>query len=381
MSPKSPAINSDVPPGLTRRPPHCSGFTIVEIIVAAAIMIYILLVLSSMTGLISRNWSTTKAKIEEFREAREGFESMTRTISQATLNTYLDFVDANGNTRFTYSSSANSTNFQPARYTRQSELRFLSGPNLVGNTSSSPSRPTHSIFFQAPLGLVTNATSYGGLENLLNTWGYYIEFNADTNRPSFLSMSSPRPRYRYRLMQLMEPSENLSLYNYTATNPALLSTDPNGTNWFGDPLSTGTNSRVLAENIIALVLLPQLSPGDTNSPTALAPSYTYDTTSNNAIAALNPKNQLPPLVMITMVAVDEPSYSRLQGSSTTPPSGLSSALTAFTSAGNLTNAASPGYAQDLQTLTQYLTSNHLAYRIFTTTVALKAAKWSRNQSN
>jgi uncharacterized protein (TIGR02599 family) len=352
----------------------------VEIMVASAVMVMLLPVLFWMVTSASKNWSTSKDKAGAFREARDGFESMSRTISQATLNTYMDFVDSQGNTRF--SSNANSTNFIPASYTRQSELRFISGPKLIGDISSTPARPTHALFFQGPLGMVTNQASYTGLENLLNTYGYYLEFNADSNRPSFISSTTPPPRYRFRLMQLMEPSENLSLYKYTAANPGLKSTDANGTNWFGDPLASA-NSRILAENILALILLPQLARKDeapfTNNTTplgtALAPGYTYDTTTNNlANPALNPHNQLPPQVQITMVALEESSYARIQGASSTVPTGIATALN------NAPFTNSADYSKDLASLTAALQALRPAvgYRVFTTTVAIKAAKWSRS---
>jgi uncharacterized protein (TIGR02599 family) len=314
------------------------------------------------------------------------FEALTRRVSQASLNAYWDFVDAKGNAR-------TDSSFVPSSYRRQSELRFISGNGLAGNGASSPARPLHSIFFQAPLGFA-ESPKYQGLVNLLNTCGYYIEFNSDGSdglglKPPFVQ--SP-DRYRFRLMELIEPSENMSLYSYTGGNPMLRSTDPNGMKWFQNALSD--TAHVLAENIIALIILPTLSPQDEEGLTprpastgsALSPTYSYDSTadyngpsapSTGNAAALNPRNQLPPLVQITMVAVDEAPFSRALGNSTSIPASLKfDGL--FTSVGDLKDSSKPGFAKDLKTMEDALRAARIDYRIFSTTVSIKGAKWSRN---
>ena len=52
-------------------------------------------------------------------------------------------------------------------------------------------------------------------------------------KPSFVKTPD---RYRFRLMELMQASERLSLYTYTTSNAGLKSTDRNGMNWFTDAL-------------------------------------------------------------------------------------------------------------------------------------------------
>ncbi len=150
-----------------------SGFTLVELMVSMAILSLMVVLLAGMVDHVSSIWTFTRSRVEQFRQAREGFESITRRLSQATLNTYYDYADASGNLR----TPDNASTFVPFRYTRVSELRFVSGPNLASlatpsdPNSPAPPRPTHSVFFQAPLGLVGDPSSYGSLENLLNTWG------------------------------------------------------------------------------------------------------------------------------------------------------------------------------------------------------------------
>jgi uncharacterized protein (TIGR02599 family) len=329
-----------------------------------AISVVLMLILVSITSATQRMWSYTTGKVEQFREAREAFESVTRRISQATLNTYWDYH---------YPTTSSTV---PDSYIRQSELRFISGPGLAGSASSTPPRPGHSIFFQAPLGFVSNPASYPGLNNLLNTWGYYVEFANDSAfQPPFYALLNKPQRYRFRLMEMMEPSDSLTLYAFTSGTNAngAKCTTYNGTDWFTTPLGNTSPKRAIAENVIALVILPKLTPGDEAAggytDTSLAPAYTYDSTSTNADPNLNPHNQLPPVVQVTMVAVDEASYNRFQSGSSMP--NLDSNL--FSNASN--------YSADLQTLQTNLQNSKLNYHVFTTNVSIKGAKWSRAQTN
>jgi len=361
------------------------GFTLVELLVSMAILSMIVMLLATIVNHTSATWRYTNNRIEQFRSARDGFEEMTRRLSQATLNTYWDYLDATGAGR----TSANSASFVPYRYARQSELRFISGPGLAGDLNSTPPRPTHAVFFQAPLGYAEDRTNFGGLENLLNTWGYYIEFNKDPSRPWFITDAMTPPRYRYRLMELMCPSEKMPLYKYTSGVANYVTHE-----WFTDlvnPPTSGTAaySHALAENIVALVILPKLSPQDENKltppptganfGTSLAPYFSYDSTQTNANAALNPKNQLPPILQVTMVAVDEVSYSRAQSGTTALDLGLTPL---FSDATKYATQPGPPVTQgDLDKLQANLRAKKINYRVFTTEISLKAAKWSRSQAN
>ena len=352
------------------------GFTLVELLVSMGIMVLLLLVLVLITDATRRTWTYTTGKIEEFRDAREAFESITRRLSEATLNTYWDYDN----------------DTSPTKYERQSELRFISGSattlltGVNGSNGSSIQTVTHASFFQAPLGYTTSG-SYANLQSLLNTWGYYIQFDSDSQtRPVFMNTTpnSPALRYRFRLMELMEPSDSLTLYSYTNGKTVYSGTNSyTGTNWFTVPLNeVALPARVLAENVVALVLLPKLTPqdqtagGNTYTDASLAPTYLYDSTGTNMTTTtdpnLDPVNQLPPVVQVTMVAVDEASYNRYQTtqSGTTMPVLYSTGLF----------AQSGSYAADLQTLQTNLTTEKVNYRVFTSNVSIKAAKWSRAQT-
>jgi len=351
-----------------------SAFTLVELMVASAILAMLVGLLLTMVTQTSKTWKSTSGKIEQFRDARDAFDAMTRKLSQATLNSYLDYDNPNN----------------PKAYIRQSELRFLSGPasNILGSTLAS-NMPTMAVFFQAPAGFATNSPDTV-LQSSLNTWGYFLEYASDTNaRPGFLPSGTPLARSRYRLMEFMEPTENLSVYNYTATSSTSRSTYTN-VDWITNSLSgTPRPAHVLAENVIALILLPKLSPSDWASNSShsntyyaysLASNYVYDSSinqnSNSASAqdkaCLNTHNQLPPVVQVTLIAVDETTAVRF-------PVPYSNLASTFSASNWFTNAAN--FQSDLSNCQSYLSTNNFNFRVFTTDVMIRGAKWSISQTN
>jgi uncharacterized protein (TIGR02599 family) len=356
-----------------------SAFTIIEVLVASVVLAIILLILLGVLDSVRNIHQRSMTQIKAFREGRQAMDVVSTALSQATLNAYLDYVDASG--RYRFGAGGNAASFVPVSYKRTSELRFRSG-NLP--EVATDGRPAHAVFFQAPLGLVGSGSAYTGLENLLNSLGFFIEFGDDmAQRPDFFANlpNQPSPAYRYRLMQAIQPSENLSIYNDTAENPGLKSSGPNGLRWLTDTL--GSVRRVVAENIIALVVLPKLGAADQQqggySDGALAPDYLYDSTIRRSDPMLNPSSQLPPVIELTFVAVDEKSFARFQGDATTPRDlGLS---TLFQTVGDTTDPANPGYARDLKTLEDTLTQNRIDYRIFKVSVPVKSARWSRDQKD
>ena len=184
--------------------------------------------------------------------------------------------------------------------------------------------------------------------------------------------------------------------------------------WFNIFLPITTVNRpvhILAENVIALVLLPKLSNADQDnlnqtyagSAVPLCPRYAYDSTltvnpggytggTTGLLAALNPKNQLPPIVTVTMVAIDERSAERLSdkyctSANQSTPSlsdatmGLSQSMGATYSGlfANSLNLETP-LTGDLALLEAALTKEKCSYRVFTTNVTIRGAKWSRSQT-
>jgi uncharacterized protein (TIGR02599 family) len=342
-----------------------NGFTLVELLLSIALIALLVIILASMTNATAFSWRYTSAKIEQFRGAETAFETISRRLSQATLNTSWDYQYPNGNTAL-----------PPVKYVRQSDLRFISGEMQTLMPSTNPPRPTHGIFFQAPLGYVDDTTNYGGMDNLLNTWGYYVEYNQDVRPPFFNTLPHPPPlRYRFRLMEYMQPANKLTIYSLTSGNPSYT-----GHEWFTNAFNDPTPPvHVLADNVITLVLLPKLSPSEDPTGTKLAPTYAYDSTTDasNGAASLNPKNQLPPIVQVTLVAIDESSVVRMTDSDTAnlmaELGGLFIDATQYDADLKLGLVASGN-----PSLANYLTSHKINYRIFTTNVSLRSAKWSRN---
>jgi len=336
--------------------PRRRGFTLIELMVTLALLSVLTVMMVSMTNSTGAVWHSTTAKIEQFRGADTAFETITRRLSQATLNTYWGYDNSNA----------------PKKYQRQADLRFVTGNTQTLLKTHTPRRPLHAVFFQAPLGWVDDTTNFDSLDNLINTCGYYVEFNDDkASRPDFInSMSAPpATRWRYRLMELTQPSNSLSVYSFTSGQPTY-----KGYDWFARALTqSNPPTRALAENIIALVLQPKLSKADqatTNK--TLSKDYSYDTTNPTAITDpdINPTSQLPPLVQTTIVAIDETSAARLDKGSTPPP---------FDSTLDNLFVKTEDFDADLVTLQNVLSSAKppINYRVFTTSVSIRGAKWSR----
>lgn len=328
-----------------------AGFSLVEILVSLAVFTLLLSVMAVIVGRTGTLLSYTRGKIEQFRETREAFESLTRYLSEATLNTYLDYEDKNGNPR----SSTTAISFVPVTYARQSELRFICGPKITGDS--------HSVFFQAPFG-ITRSNSKS--TRTLNTVGYYVEFGSDgIFLPDFITQKK-----RFRLMQLIEPTESLSVYDYTTgTASAAQRSSPD---WFAKLLTQSSPPvQIVAENVISLTLLPMLPPGERKAGNyyeySLAPNYSYDSTVRRTDPNLNSRNQLPPLIRVTMIAIDDKSAVQLGDSG-------QEAMQSFLSSKFQTASQ---YDTDLQDVEQWLINRSINYRVFTTNVNMRNAKWGR----
>lgn len=385
-----------------------AGFTLVELLVSTAIIALIMLVLLAITNQTTQTWQYTTEKIEKFQKARDAYESMTRRLSQATLNTYWEYLGiippnkTNIIPRPRDVSTQVYKDFVPLYYGRMSELRFISGPmqgtNAIVTGSATKNWPYQGVFFQAPFGLVEDDPDYHAMDNLLNTWGYFLEVDDVDDRPPFIDETIAPKRWRSRLMEFMQPAEKLM------TNDKDMVTDYS-TNWFSKGL-TGPKPpvRTLAENIIAFVILPKLSKQDQEYrenhvpkwQSMLSPQYVYDSTltvnpgiSGNPATSttgefygINPHHQLPPIVQVVMVALDERSAARLQAKY-----GKDATLGLETAAGKVgvnygnlfTDASKLEQAKgDLYDLEQILVSENLTYRIFNSNVTIRGAKWSRS---
>lgn len=327
---------------------HREGFTLIEMLVAVTITIMILTLLLQILGYTSSQWKRTNDNAKAFEGARAAFDSVTRSLGQASLATEYDYYNSNRVARLSITNTATlSTNFTPDIYGRYSGLHFISGKALLATNL------TQSIFFQAPLQFETNQGNLPA-SGTMNAVGYYISYGDDVaGRPTNVSTTIPTPRTRSRLMQFFQPTEGLDVYR-----------DGSANNWFLTGLAT--NSHIMAENIVALVVLPKLPDEQGEAADFLAPSYEYDsrTTWTNGSQPIQ-MHQLPPVVRVVMVAIDETSALR------------DPAL------GKVASTNSPALFQDptkltddLEALETSLRDARANYRIFQTDVPLRSAKWS-----
>jgi uncharacterized protein (TIGR02599 family) len=310
-----------------------AAFTILEVLVASAVLILMLgVVLStiSQTSLVTRR---ATSKISSFQSARAAFDLITETLSQATLNSYWDYDNP----------------LSPTKYLRKSELHFLIGKAGADPFGGIPGTG-QAVYFQAPAG---GSTTFDGLETLLNAVGYFITYGDEDALPS--PFPSAGEKYRYRLMQAVQSAENLGVYSATA-----------GNDW---AKAVKDSAVPVAENIIYMAAWPRKAPTEDPDGAALTSAYSYDSRQG----AANPSqpetaNQMPPMVQITIVAMDETSAARVCTGGSTPTE-ISNAFTGLFQDSNQTK-----FDADIITLKGRLDSARINYRIFTAAVPIRESK-------
>jgi uncharacterized protein (TIGR02599 family) len=389
------------PQAATARPTTTTGFSLVELMVSVAVLSLLMVLVFQMLDETQKTWSRAKGMISSFKDARDGFEAMNRNVSQATLNTYIGYDTATGNSAI------------PRRFARKSELHFVSGPaSELLESSEGRTRLTHAIFFQAPLGYQTIETrtrssnrkdQYGELDSLLNGWGYFVEFGSDkADRPQFLNTLSPpvAERFRFRLMEFRQPAEATTIYQYKlednrpaqeekiwewfssrkfgVEHPA--NYDPQGA--IGDIRTT----RPLADNIIALIISPRLGENDIaqgedntsalrfREATDIAPDYLYDSRrfhSETDDRATYSRHQIPPVLRVTMVAIDETDAVRYAAQNPGPsvPKYAPTEKDWFSEVKN--------YGKDLEKLSESLNAVGIRFRVFTSNIRMREGNFQR----
>lgn len=381
------------------------AFTLIELLVSVTFLVILMLVVSQVIGIVQRSWVRANSRVSQFREARQAFDALSRSLAQATLNNYWD------NEFDTVGTDAAGQQISLAKdYIRQSELQFVCGPTskvIPGAAGNSQNYPGHAVFFQAPLGVASLvATTTQGttpsqpvntenMVNLLCGRGYFVEWGSDaTFRPAFLDqLNNAVPvRNRLRLMEYSPTAEKNRIYDTT-----LRPITSHSMEWYQDVLTTEVKNaqettltraftRPIAENIIALVISPQVEvTGNTSvTPYSIAPQYLYDSTLkiNPGATPVNASPQgtqhlLPPLLKVSMVALDERSGEFLSREENSQMRGqlLQSISNLLQNAASLTTELD-GTNGDVGTLPALLIAQKLNYRIFSTTIPMKQARWS-----
>jgi len=313
-----------------RRPRAASpaaAFTVVELLVSVTILTLVLTLLLGVVSRVSNLWSLSSARIDAFQNARFAFQTLSRQLSRATLNPYLG-----------YDNDAN-----PQRYLRKSELKFFCGPAGADQAPGQAHCGT-ALFFIAPAGRTDEPASYGALESLLNVCGYYVDFTTDPDRPPHVA-SSP---HRYRLMQRVRQTEHLAMESADNT-PWYLWKDP--------------ENHSLAENIIALIIRPQ-DPAAT--PADLTVDYRYDSALNATASPQPPHaNRLPPVLALTLIAIDEASARRLDDGAREPTLIANLLRNRF--------ALASEYEKDLEDVRAGLDGAGISCRIFSGSIPIREA--------
>jgi len=348
-----------------------NSFTLLEMLVAMAVLGLLLAIIAAITQGTALAVHRASGKLSTYAEARSGFDTMNEKLAQATLNTYLDYYDASGHLQ------TNRTTFVPAMYGRVSNLQFVvkqnSNPvaafNAIGSSSSTGYG--QEVYFQSPSAYSTTA-AYQSTQGLLNACGYYVQYcNNASFRPSLIASS----KWRYRLIQAIEPTDSLQVYADAISD--------NITGWIGNIANTGPGAALavdaipLADNVIAMVVWPRLPLGQDSAGTNLAPNYIYDSQNSPApvlkagVGVQSPQaDQLPPIVQITMVVIDEASAARIDTQSATPPPVIESALQGkFISVSN--------YATDLAAVESSLSLSNIGFEVLNTSVVSRESKWSQ----
>lgn len=336
------------------------------------ILTVLMLMLTALLDQVQRSWRFSESRISQFREARVAFDLMAKNIGQASLNTYWD--------------SAMDENDEVKGYEPVSELHFIVLPDAAASLpSTGTQRPVgHAVFFQAPLGF---STDFRNLNSLFNGRGYFVAYGSDAHfKPSFVKSTD---RYRYRLMEFRPPAEMNQVFQ-DGLQEREANREQVFDEWykqaqsgmFGRSNSTLKDSfedhlNPLAENIITIVVAPRdsLTSADSNrdASTDIAPNYGYDSndqarpTDPNDIYSSNAQ-QVPPLIRLSMVAIDEGSAIRA-GTEANEPQAISQSLQGLFK-------RSENYAKDVETLSDRLNEKRVEHKIFSTMVMLRSSKWT-----
>jgi uncharacterized protein (TIGR02599 family) len=352
-----------------------AGFSLVEILVSLAVLAILLLINVQVIDQVQSTWAASNARVSQFREARTAFDILVRNLGQATLNT---FVDYDSNYVVTAAQNAGVSGQITTSYQRKSNLQFVCGPStsLLNGGGGAGLLPGHAVFFQAPLGVSENP-AYVGLDRLLCSRGYFVQFTSDAPfKPQFLVATAAK--YRYRLMEFSPPTEKNLVYNSMGVSGVATSSwfsgaanSDNALNERETALNVGV-TRPIADNILTLIISPRQEP-QTNSQTSatlMAPNYSYNSTSLALGTSASPQgiqNLMPPLVKVVLVAIDEKSAERIAEQNGSGPPFGTALTTPFSNANQLESSEIPG-------LVAYLSSQRVNYRIFSATVQIRSSK-------
>lgn len=337
----------------TFSPKARSAFTLLEVMLSVAVLAILMVLVTTVISSAQRAWSRTAGSVSQFREARKAFDTIKRYVGQASLNTYMRYSYSGGSFSPFSGNGEESKNAAPTSYSPYSELQFVCGPTAtVIPGADGQSLPGHAVFFQAPIGW---SPQHANMPTLLNGRGYYVKFGDDLAiRPDFLAKRLP-PIYRYRLMEYAPSAEMNRVYDQTTAGTQ--------SDWYAD---YATSSRPLASNVLALFISPRRpTPASATKQEMrdIAPAYLYN---SSDLSGKSP-HELPPVIDVIMVVLDERSAQRLADTSES---------SAPVTIAGFTQATGDKLKEDLQALEKQLVTLKVNYRIFEASVPLRNSKWA-----
>ncbi len=354
---------------MKRRSSHSiAGFTLIELLAASALFSVLLIVVFQMVNVVSNVYNQAGSRIESFSEGRAAFTEIAERLAQATLFPYLDYTSedpVDSEDVFAYTS----------------DLHFLCGraDQVIPQAPQTTGAGGHAVLFHATRGIAsTPEGDLAALPGLLNATGFYIEYGTpDDYAPAFLRSSGAKDQpARFRLVEILQPTEKNRVYEGYADGTQGEGESTNTSAWIDKLQLNGGDEidrHILADNIIALVIRPK-DPAFVE-PSIIAPDYRYDSrkATNNSAAGTKlariTRHQLPPVVEVIVVAIDERSAARLDrdwGKNVANVLGLESYFR---------KASEAALESDLETLGERLTENDVTYKIFRGDVVLKNSRW------
>ena len=348
-----------------------SAFSLLELLVSLAVLAVILLLVANVVSFLLSLSSSSKSRVSIEQGTRESAGYLTRKLGRATLNSYFDYIDSAG----TFRTPANANSFSPDDYRLSSDLHFIAAPASDVLNASASLFPGSAVLFQSGSGV--SSTPLEGLSESLNASGFFIEFSQRTDRPSFLNGILPPEPFRYRLVEVVEPTESFSVF--ASTKPASGSGGYDRT-WIDNLL--GMRRTIIADNVVFLLVLPKLSPAlekelsGKSDGSYLAPTYLYDSrswekSSPDGSRADLTQNTLPPSLEVVLVSISEASARRIDNGSTPPLDGLFAGL--FTDSALLHKTQND--EGDMARMETRLRDRDLDYRIARFEIPLSAARW------
>lgn len=373
------------------------GFTLMEMILAMTVVVFALMVVLQAMARVQDTWKMTHSKVRQAQDARAGMETMSRTIVRATLDG--SWIPDEGD--------------DPEYFLRQSDLHFVSGP--VGTLiQESGTMCGHCLFFQAPFGSsgpadrdsssTSEKVEYDTLPDLLNAWGYFVEFAEDPIvLPSFLSgerrnMGLAPKRFRFRLMEYRQPAHELALFQMDSSDPpksklSLINTPSALYGWFNETISQSDVTKrrcvVIAENVFGLIIEPledyaavDTSSNSTASTLNIADptlDFVYDSRRFQwdpaATHASSSRNRLPAMLKITMIVLDEKDWDKLSDEQALS---MGNELRSLMSSRFVRPAT---LSTDLGSITGELNRRHMRHREITTILRMPGSRWTTDRES